>query len=270
MDACIHIPDEWQLHSISDQGLGFLAALRSREGLAQIFNVLKVVREMEQTKACQGGLQPHPSMPPVGPQQQDDFDVKTWEDRVSRVIRLIQNLEGNNIAYTLMKRFSEIGLWSEFYMLLHPSGQSGPDKKRMRLNKDVLSKVASRLGWDKKKVHHHKGMGQKTIVICGGHPGLAAMLPLASDGIFGVTPRDSIRSTKNADARVIGRLMQDSWARKACALGRALELALLPNPTLDGKLEELARLEVDWANMGKERLMGILDEWGVEECDCKL
>lgn len=268
MDACIHIPDDWQLHSTPIQGLGFIAALRSRDGLAQMFTILDVAREMQRTKAYQGAQQPHPSMPSDAPQQQDNLDVKGWEARVSRVITLIKTLEGNNIAYVLTKRFSEMALWSELDQLLIPSGQSGPDKKRMRLNKDDLSRVASLLGWDKKKLHHHKSMGQKTMWICGGHSGLAAMLPLTSDGLFGVTPRDSIRSIKRADAKAIGRLMQDSWARKACTLGQGLELALTAKPMVDGKLDGLARLEVDWANMDRERLTGLLDGWGVEECDC--
>lgn len=143
MDACIHIPDDWQRHSTSAQGLGFAASLHSRQCLAQMFNIINVAREMQQTKACQGGQQPHPSMPPGWPQHQDEFNLREWEACILRVITLIRNLEGKNITYVL-------ALWSELDQLLKPSGQSGLDKKRIRLNKDDLSKMASRLGWIRK------------------------------------------------------------------------------------------------------------------------
>lgn len=38
-------------------------------------------------------------------------------------------------------------------------------------------------------------MGQKTVLICRRHSGLATMLPLASDGIFGVTYMDMVAYT---------------------------------------------------------------------------
>lgn len=271
------LPDEWKLAPLSRQGLIFFATMRSRRGLTQLIKLAKIART-EQRPSGAALVLPIGDVEGAGADAgmdagKDDETIAGTDDgtidendagtdagtdagMASMVCKVelaqsIRRLEDQELVSSLITRFYEISL----FQAMELDRSANP----VRAAEDFSSMMESS-GCDNDMVKHHTLMGQKSFLLCGGHIGLAALMPLSAHGEL-----DHRQELGLEEATAIGALFHDNWTRKMCSLGQDLSYILKNNETRQLPLDRVAG-DMQWAVMSEWD--GVVDKWAKYPCRC--
>lgn len=281
MDARITLPDEWNLAPLSHQGLRFFATMRSRRSLTQLTKLAKIART-EQRPSGAALILPIGDVEGAGADAgmdvgKDDETIAGSDDGtieetdagadagtdagtdagMASVVSMvdlawsIQRLEDQELVSSLITRFYEMSL----FQAMELDRSADP----VRAAED-FSSMREDSGCDNDMVKHHTLMGKKTFLLCGGHIGLAALMPLNAHGEL-----DHRQELGLEEAMAIGALFHDDWTRKMCSLGQDLSYILKDNETRELPLDRVAS-DMQWAVMSEWD--GVVDKWAKYPCRC--
>ncbi|KAH8736106.1 hypothetical protein BGZ61DRAFT_527094 [Ilyonectria robusta] len=277
MDARMTLPEEWKLAPLSRQGLTFFATMRSRRGLTQLIKLAKIART-EQRPSGAALVLPIGDVEGAGKDDEtiagtDDETIVGTDDGtidendagtdagtdagmasmvcMVELAQSIRRLEDQELVSSLITRLYEISLFQAMEL--------DRSEDPVRAAEDFSSMMESS-GCDNDMVKYHTLMGKKSFLLCGGHIGLAALMPLSAHGEL-----DHRQELGLEEATAIGALFHDDWARKMCSLGQDLSYILKDNETRQLPLDRVAG-DMQWAVMSEWD--GVVDKWAKYPCRC--
>lgn len=269
MDARMTLPEEWKLAPLSRQGLIFFTAMRSRRGLTQLIKLAKIART-EQRPSGAALVLPIGDVEGAGNDDEtiagtddgtiDENDAGTdsgTDGGMASVVDMVElaqsirRLEDQELVSSLITRLYEISLFQAMEL--------DRSEDPVRAAEDFSSMMQSS-GCDNDMVKYHTLMGKKSFLLCGGHIGLAALMPLSAHGEL-----DHRQELGLEEATAIGALFHDDWARKMCSLGQDLSYILKDNEMRQLPLDRVAG-DMQWAVMSEWD--GVVDKWAKYPCRC--
>lgn len=186
------------------------------------------------------------------------------EDEWRRTVAICSNIDVNESKLTailMLRCYWEVELFLEVEHV----------KKNWRRRSEThdVERIAKRCGWTKQKFFYHYSQGRTVLTMCGRHRGLCPFVVLESPNDFGIAARSTIQKLVIAEAKKLGQLMDDKWARSMCTLGSEVVETVIHGREPSENMKALTRSELDFATMSSTELQGLLEPWANTLCDCR-